>query len=158
MPTNTYLTLLSTDSINFVFDYLPENSTILEFGSGKSTLKFLEKYKVFSIEHDPLYMEIDHPNHSYIYFSLNENNWYDNFVLPEIDYQFLIIDGPPAKGKYTRLEILNHLDKLKLDVPWLIDDTHRRGERFLKNKIEKIKNPKEIIEIGDIKKRTHILI
>lgn len=152
--------MLSLNSINFVSSYLPENSTILEFGSGQGTKILLKKHNVISIEHDPNWMNIKHPNHKYLHFELDSNHWYKGFTLPDsLYYDLIIIDGPPAykkSKKYARLGIMSEIEKLR-KVPILIDDTNRVKERLLKNKLIEKLNYKNCIEISGNYKTAHFL-
>lgn len=44
---------IDKSTFKFILKKIPEGSTILEFGSGYSTKKLLDHYKVISIEDNP---------------------------------------------------------------------------------------------------------
>lgn len=117
---------------------LVPRGTILELGSGKGTSRLAEHYRVFSVEDDSAWVG----RHSSTYiFAKQVNGWYDAAllaaVLPLLEYDALLIDGPTARGSDVRLGILDHLDLFRLDVPIFVDDVHREAERKLLDALAK---------------------
>jgi hypothetical protein len=108
-------------------------STIIEFGSGRSTVELAKDYEVFSVENDDEYIGKE-PNAEYIHAPLRrfldpdlqqKIKWYDPEVVkkglpPRAD--LIIVDGPD--GEFARYGIVHHFHQLGLDVntPILFDD------------------------------------
>ena len=121
---------------------LPKGSTILELGSGKGTLRLVENYIVYSIEHSKKWMNKYGSN--YIYAPI-KNGWYDiksiENSLPE-HYDLLLIDGPPRKVdgvKIGRRPLGDHLDLFNTDVYIIVDDSDRGREiKLLRSMVEKL--------------------
>ena len=104
---------------------LLDKGTILELGSGEGTKQLSKFYKMYSIEHDPAYL--NKHNSTYIKASLKEG-FFDlsNIAIPE--YDLLIIDAPPAYQGGKRSGFLRYVDKFDLTKPILVDDVHRDEE------------------------------
>jgi hypothetical protein len=100
-------------------------STILEFGSGTGTLELSKHYNLVSIEHDKKWL--NKYDSRYIYAPLVDDMWYDGEVLSRelggIDYDLILIDGPP---QHRRKGILNYLDLFHWNVPVIVDDINRQ--------------------------------
>lgn len=116
-----------------VFQWLEENlpprKTILELGSGDGTGVLVQTWNVVSVEHDSRFL-FRHPA-AYIHAPI-VGRWYDVSVLRRAlpdSYDLIIVDGPPAK--FGRLGFLENIGLFRQDVPILIDDTQRPGERDL---------------------------
>lgn len=100
-------------------------STILELGSGTGTLELSKYYKMVSIEHNQDWL--NKYNSHYIYAPLVDDMWYNGDVLGRklrnIDYQLILVDGPP---QHRRKGILNYLDLFNWNVPVIVDDINRQ--------------------------------
>ncbi len=117
---------------------LVPRGTILELGSGEGTSRLAEHHRVFSVEDDSAWVG-RHPS-TYI-FAQQVNGWYDAAllaaVLPLLEYDALLIDGPKARGSDVRLGILDHLNLFRLDVPIFVDDVQRDAEKELLDALAK---------------------
>lgn len=138
---------------DFITEILPENSKILELGSGDgSTFHFLKKYKVFSIESDINWVN-RHPS-NYIYAPIT-NGWYDVEVLKRelpSDYDLIFVDGPLGKSETSvgRSPFLSHLDLFRNNVPIIFHDTFRKDERELGiNVAHKLNKPVVFFQRGN---------
>jgi hypothetical protein len=119
------------DVIEFIKSKIPVGSTIVELGSGQSTVVLAEDYKVYSIEDDARYLNqttkatyIHAPLEPYYSKDFNvECRWYNRKAikmgLPE-NYDLLIVDGPEC-SPYGRYGVCRYLDLFNR-VPILIDD------------------------------------
>jgi hypothetical protein len=112
-----------------VFDWLRRRlkptDVVIELGSGEGTGTLATFSTVFTVEHDPAFL--DKQNARYIHAPI-VNNWYDPIILGgELpgSCAAVIVDGPP--GAIGRQGLLDHLD-LFPDVPFLFDDVNRRAE------------------------------
>jgi hypothetical protein len=135
-----------------VYDYirkvLPEGSTILELGSGWATGQLAKHYTMYSVEHNPEYL--DKQDSTYIHAPLVEhkkiNNekstmWYDIEALrPKlkgIKYDLLLIDGPPGNARAGFIKYVYDFDPTVIMV---FDDTDRgldlRAAMRAANKLE----------------------
>ena len=110
---------------NYIRHHLDKDKTILELGSGEVSGLLSLDYKVYSVEHDPKY--IDKYQTNYIPTPII-NGWYDLDPgdLP-VFYDLLLIDGPPER--IGRCGILDSLGLFDLSKPVIVDDTHRRTEQ-----------------------------
>jgi len=136
-----------------IHSLLKRGSTILEFGSGYGSMDLSTHYKLYSIEHDKKWLDLDiktnyiHapeveietlPGHSH-------ESWYcQNSILANIpkNYDLILVDGP--NSKIGRSGLLNMLDQLNPDVPWIIDDTIRNVESILSSDIAISMGMKEV--------------
>jgi hypothetical protein len=126
--------LMCNEIHEWIESNIPKGGTILELGSGKGTLRLVENYTVYSIEHSKKWMNKYGSN--YIYAPI-KNKWYDIEAIkkgiPE-HYDVLLVDGPPRKidgVKIGRLPLFDHLDLFNTDVPIIIDDADRGREMKL---------------------------
>lgn len=106
--------------------------TILELGAGNVSTKYLsEKYRLFSIEDKIEY--IGKYNSTYIHAPIDaKNNWYHVDALRSklpADYDCILVDGPVGEG--NRQGFVTNIDLFRTDIPIIIDDTWREGERKL---------------------------
>lgn len=110
---------------NFIREHIPEGSTIFELGSGTGTIELCKFYTVYSVEHNPKWMNKSKSN--YIYAPI-VRNWYAPEKVkagrPE-KYDLLLIDGPPG-GLRTGFQ--QHLDLFDLSVKMIFDDLHREPD------------------------------
>jgi tetratricopeptide (TPR) repeat protein len=116
---------ISEELFLYILETLPVGSTILEFGSGTGTLELSKHYNLVSIEHDKKWF--NKYDSRYIYAPLVDDMWYDGEVLSRelggIDYDLILIDGPP---QHRRKGILNYLDLFNWNVPVIVDDINRQ--------------------------------
>ncbi|MDT9234057.1 tetratricopeptide repeat protein [Limnospira sp. PMC 917.15] len=116
---------ISEDLFLYIIETLPMGSTILELGSGTGTLELSKYYKMVSIEHNQDWL--NKYNSHYIYAPLVDDMWYNGDVLGRklrnIDYQLILVDGPP---QHRRKGILNYLDLFNWNVPVIVDDINRQ--------------------------------
>ena len=82
---------------DYICDILPPGKTILELGSGVGTRFLVERWKVYSIEHNKVWLNLFHDN--YIYAPM-KNGWYNVNILKEalsdLEYELILVDGPKA--------------------------------------------------------------
>lgn len=149
---------MNTQKYNTFHDWiltnLPENSTMLEFGSGPGTKRFTEKYTVYSIEHNKEWLGHD-PKSNYIYAPIKVNksdgiSWYNEDVLESslknLKYDLILVDGP--LGSIGRSGLKTHLHLLNTDVPIVFDDVNRPAELKLMQDVCKLLNRTPTIFIG----------
>jgi hypothetical protein len=123
-----------------ILQLLSPKATILELGSGEGTKWLTERYEVWSVEHDEMWLNVCEKS-NYIHAPLvtledQTTVWYNPTVLEENlprEYDLILIDGPP--GKYGREGILDNLHLLRTDVPIVIDDTIRADEANLSREL-----------------------
>lgn len=145
---------ISKEMFDWIVKNFPENSVILELGSGTGTKELVKKYKVYSVEHNETWIGFE-PKSNYI-FSPLVDGWYDKKILKkEIpqEYDLLIIDGPPGG---LRKNILKHLRLFKKDITIIVDDTNRTIDNGIALKIA-TKFKKQMITIESGNKRFSIL-
>ena len=114
---------------------VPENSTIVELGSGNGTNLLTKQYKVYSVEDNENWVGYCNDS-NYIHAPIKTVDydgtdipWYDIKALQNglpSDYDLLLIDGP--SGKIGRSGLLRNLHLFRKDVPFVIDDTLRKHE------------------------------
>ena len=123
---------------------LNKDSIILELGSGIGSQSLAEICNVYSVEHDPRFLDI-HKSVNYIYSPLIEIESFNEFEetkyydfdevikkLPErID--LVVVDGPPEN--YGRSGLLHHLESFDENCIWIIDDVLRMKDQKLANYI-----------------------
>lgn len=154
---------ISEELFKWIKKNIKEGSTILELGSGVGTIELCKYYKMYSIEHNKEWLDKSESNYIYspiIKYNKNGLNfeWYDiNYIKNELplNYDLILIDGPP--GKIGRMGILQFLDFFDLSVPIIVDDTHRKDETILLNKLNKKLKRKEIVIKSHEKKSTILL-
>jgi hypothetical protein len=131
---------------------VPLGGTILELGSGLGDAKLIEKYNVYAVEHDSVWLD-KVPGVNYIHAPLTpikptrwhpqHGGWYDpstlKRIVPQLKYDLLIVDGPP--GDVGRGGYLKYWDIFDPSVPVIMDDVHRYEEwkmlRVLSDKMKK---------------------
>lgn len=119
---------ISDEMFGWIRDNLEEGKTILEFGSGKGTIELTKYWKVYSVEQDSKWVGVAE-NSNYIHAPI-KNGWYDvDIVFDNIpsNYDLLLIDGPG--GSDLRPGIDQYFNKLRTNIPILLDDTHRIKDR-----------------------------
>ncbi len=125
---------IDKELFDFIRQVLPDGKTILELGSGDGTAELVKHYKVYSVEHDPEW--IDKYKSNYIFAPIRRHKpvknlegeyWYDarvlELILPEIDYDLLLIDGPPSH--YGRAGLIKYWSLFKTNVIIVMDDLNR---------------------------------
>ncbi len=145
---------ISKELIDWIWENIPEGSTILELGSGYGTKELVKKYNVYSIEHDEKWMGIAEGS-NYIYAPL-KNGWYDREILiKEIPkkYDVLLIDGPP---NIYRGNFVNHYDLFQNVKTIIVDDTHRNNDSKIVESI--VVNNKCIFEEHNSERKKFIVI
>jgi len=134
--------LMCNEIHEWIENNIPKGSTILELGSGKGTLRLVENYTVYSIEHSKKWM--DRYGSNYIYAPIKDG-WYDIDAIqkgiPE-HYDLLLIDGPPRKiddKKVGRRPFSDHLYLFNTDVTIIVDDSDRGREmKLINDLVEKL--------------------
>ena len=152
---------------DYIKDILPDGKIILEFGSGFGTEQLAKHYKMYSIENYKEW--IGKYNSTYIYAPIKQyevggsnifgnedyftapvgipgekhseqSGWYDPDIVEKnlpSHYDLILVDGP--NGMFGRGGFYKYLDWFNTDVPIIIDDINRDGERIMMEKIsEKI--------------------
>jgi len=133
---------LSIEAFRWIRNHIPDNATIIEFGSGTGTIELARFYTVYTVEQNIEFVGKAVHAH-YIHAPLAEG-WYDADVvftnLPT-EYSLVIVDGPidcfwntpVTKEKDSTIGCRRgmdaHLSKFRTDVPFLFDDTHREYDR-----------------------------
>lgn len=135
---------------------IPDNSVMLEFGSGPSTPEFTKHYTVYSVEQNTKYLN-QCKESNYIYAPIqsysngeNEYRWYDISILkmelPET-YDFILVDGPQGGfGHPARIGFEINISLFNLNVPIFFDDTHRPHEYQQAQNVAQLAN-KELITL-----------
>ncbi len=130
---------ISPKTIDIIRSLLAPGRTILELGSGEGTQRLADYgYKMISVEHSEKWLgkfdsQYIHAPISYCkptkQFPEN-NQWYNSRILrdtlPKLEYDFLLIDGPPRD--IGRGGMLKHREIFNWDVPVIFDDTQREQE------------------------------
>jgi len=117
---------ITKELFDFIRSTLPEGKVLLELGSGWGSAQFSQYYTVYSIEHNPRWL--DKYNTNYIYVPI-KNKWYNPDILKEKlpdNYDLILVDGPP--GFIGRHGFYTHLDLFKTDLTIIFDDVHRKAE------------------------------
>ena len=153
---------ISKELFDFIRQTIPVGSTILELGSGYGTKALSMWYTMYSIEDDPKFVNLF--NSTYCHAPIKQYDgyqWYDDKVVGEfvkdIDYDLLLIDAPIG-AKYGRSGFLQHTELFNMNVPVVVDDTHRDEERMLSQWLFDMYPFREILRIPDPKKEATVLI
>lgn len=165
-PPNSHA--LSEKALDELLKIVPSGNTILEIGTGYSTQRLSNYYKVYSVEHDIKW----HTGHSELlhvpllpiekielpeafnrrFFGIADY-WYDPIILEEKlkgkDYEALIVDGPV--GGKSRLAMWWFYGQLfKINVPVIVDDVHRQHDWNVAINIGRCKGVKDFkVMYGD---------
>jgi hypothetical protein len=137
---------ISEQCYKWILDNFEKGSTILELGSGTGTVELTKDFKVYSIENNKDWVGYA-PDSTYIHSPLIDYKdqwgtyqWYDKeYITPYLPatYDLLLVDAPTGSG---RRGILSNLDIFHLEVPIIVDDTHRPEEKFVASKLANILN------------------
>jgi len=152
---------LPREAFDWIINNIPSGSTILELGSGTGTRELVKYYTIYSIEENEKWVE-KVPEANYIYAPIESfdnmkphtRGWYSPTCFNKLpqDYDAIIIDGPLGNNRVNFTHFSEHF---KSDVPYIIDDTQRGGDREmaieLANKLDR-----EYIEIVGWQKNTII--
>ena len=119
---------ISHQLIASIKHHVPENSVILEFGSGLGTGKLIRQgYNLLSVEQD---FNLKKFHNNYCHATIKDG-WYDLEVLHEFlkdkEYDAILIDGPTSPG--SRMGILEA--KIDFNKIIFIDDIDRPKDREL---------------------------
>lgn len=144
---------ISVDLFKYILNNLEKGGTILELGSGSGTGELAKFYKVYSIEHDKNWL--NKYNTTYIYapiVSYQEYKWFNIDILkkslPTIDYDLILVDGPP--GTIGRAGFFYNLALFDTAKTIIFDDVQRGAELvLLKNVSQKLNRPYKIIKCSD---------
>jgi hypothetical protein len=154
--TTTEKNLFGVNSIDYecfekIYSILPEQSTILELGSGYTSSILSKYYNVYSVEHDMVWLNKAKTNYIYAPLVKQKNfntPWYDTNILKKqlpSEYNLILIDGPPAglHKEEVRHGFYYNIDIFKVDNCIIIfDDIQRPGDlKHLKMVSEKLEKP-----------------
>lgn len=149
------------EAFDWIRENIPSGSTILELGSGTGTKELVKFYKVYTVEEHEKWMNIV-PQANYIYAPITpfENmqphtlGWYDRQALTNLpaSYDAIIIDGPMLNN---RVNIIHFSHLFKNNIPYIIDDTQRAGDREMAIRLAN-KLDREYFEIKGWQKKTII--
>ena len=135
--------MLPFEAFEWIEANISTGSRILEFGSGDGSIRLAGNYDVWSVEHNPHWLDVAPVN--YIHASIVENvvsnsvgehGWYDPAVLAKNlpdSVALIIIDGPT--GGIGRTGLLAHIFLLPQTDYFLVDDVDRGAEQSLLSKI-----------------------
>ena len=134
--------IMPNDAFRWIEENIKENAAILEFGSGDGSQRLSKRYNLWSVEHDREWIGKTQSNYVHAEIvsnpwseKLGEAGWYDPVFLDAIpeSVELIIIDGPV--GTIGRGGILHVLERLPKFQYLLVDDTDRKEERALSEKI-----------------------
>ena len=134
--------IMPDDAFRWIEENIKENAAILEFGSGDGSQRLSKRYNLWSVEHDQEWIGKTQSNYVHAEIvsnpwseKLGEAGWYDLAFLDAIpeSVELIIIDGPV--GTIGRGGILHVLERLPKFQYLLVDDTDRKEERALSEKI-----------------------
>tara|TARA_R110000772_G_scaffold190531_1_gene301325 strand:- start:2 stop:481 length:480 start_codon:yes stop_codon:yes gene_type:complete len=145
---------IGVNLFNWVVENIPHNTTILELGSGTGTHELGKIYDTHCIEDNKEWIN-KFPNLTYHYAPIKEG-WYDRTWLGNLpkNYSLLILDAP--RGDIGRTKVLENLDLFNLEVPIIVDDTHREVEKNIAEQLISKLNT-SFIEIKEYNKSAYIL-
>ena len=163
--------MLPNEIFSWIDNNLPNGSKILEFGSGKGSIELSQKYELISIEHDEEWLNLSRGVYIHaeiieneVSSSFSEQGWYNFEKFSDLPQKvdLILIDGPP--GIIGRSGILQIIETLPDFIWMIIDDTDRKSENILAQKIIQHFVPKEVFELksdsrrhnGDFRKATII--
>jgi len=151
---------ISFELYSWVRDNLGGGGRILELGSGAGTIKLLDYYTVYSIEHNGKWLDLDKRG-KYIWCPIVDYGtykWYNRDTLRAGmpgDYDLILVDGPTAP--IGRWGFVKNIHLFKTDIPIILDDTNREPERLMAEVLA-FELKKEATEYGDDEKKFTVLI
>jgi len=130
--------MLPLEAFEWIYQTIPEGSMIIEFGSGDGSQRLVDKYQLWSVEHDIKWLNKTTSN--YVHAPIvsnpvsekhNEQGWYEHSLFEKIPGQvsLIIVDGPP--GEIGRNGLTHYLGELPKTEWILVDDTDRIAEQTL---------------------------
>lgn len=145
---------LGKNIYQWIIDNIQPGSVIVELGSGSGSHELGKTYNMHCVEHDVAWLH--RYSNIWYYFAPVKDGWYNSDFISALpkDYALLIIDGPPST--IGRSGILRHIEKFRMDIPIIIDDTNRDEEMELKN-IICTKYNLNSFDISDVNKKSTIL-
>jgi len=127
---------ISKHLFDHILELVDEGDTIVELGSGWATSQLIKHFKVYSIEHNPKYLNKCGSN--YIYAPIKDG-WYDVEAvkqgLPK-KYSLILVDGPPYW--IGRAGFIKNFALFRSDVPIIFDDVNRKKDLLVAQAIAKI--------------------
>ena len=151
--------MLPEKAFKWIEENIKPNSKILEFGSGDGSHRLVNQYQLWSIEHDPQWLNQTKSNYVHapivenpVSIEHNETGWYDPIFLDAIpdSVELILIDGPV--GTIGRSGVLHIAEKLPDCKYILVDDTDRKEEYQMSQKLAKVLERKIIqIETNQLK-------
>lgn len=145
---------IDIECFNKILELIPSGSSILEFGSGKTTEELKKYYNLTSIEHDKRWINGD----GFIYAPLKKINnniyWYDLEKIKNISdkkYDLILVDGPPSTTLGKREGFFHNLNLFNLENTIIIfDDIHRDFDLTHLIKVsKKLKRKYEVFNSGN---------
>jgi len=128
--------MISKELYGWILENIPKGSTILEIGSGDGTQLLSKDYKMYSVENNLNW--VGKFKSTYIVAPI-KGAWYDvetlESNLPK-EYDFILVDAPPAFSEEARMGFFHNIHLFNTDVPIVIDDTNRAGEKKLADNLK----------------------
>jgi len=128
--------VMPAEAFDWIYENIPEGSTILELGSGFGSIALGLNYTVYSLEQNEEWCGLSNMV-NYIYAPI-ENGFYSKDMIADLPkYDLLIIDGP-TKASGGRKGFIENLKYFNTECPILLDDLHREDEMFIIEKLSTI--------------------
>ena len=146
---------LGNKVVAWILANIPAGATVVEFGSGAGSNELGKTYKIWCVEHDPIWVG-KYPNVNYIFAPIVDG-WYARECLKMLpkDYALIIVDGPPAI--IGRAGLLNVTQQLNTECPIIVDDTHRDPEAVLATELWHRLGKQRALFINETDKQATIL-
>ena len=151
--------MLPKEAFRWIEENIEPNSKVLEFGSGDGSHRLVNRYQLWSIEHDPQWLNQTKSNYVHapivenpVSVEYNEAGWYDPKFLEAIPncVELILIDGPV--GTIGRSGVLYVAEQLPDCKYILVDDTDRQEEYQMSQELAKVLKRKIIqIETNQLK-------
>jgi predicted O-methyltransferase YrrM len=149
---------ISPDNLIFVLNTICEfdKPTVVEFGSGQSTIAIAKliharQGRLITVEHDKQYFA--KINRKLEVFKLNDcvtsivnplmehdeyGKTYDLSLLPNIEPDVVLVDGPPGQGKARLAPMIWACENLQKNGVLLLDDYNRDAEKNCVSELGKL--------------------
>lgn len=148
----------SDELIDYILSCTKPGQTVLEFGSGESTRRFIDAgRKVVTVEQDPAWLHAVR-GATYLYAPVKlydatyqplpsirkkintHTGWYDHLVLREAlqhqHWDIILVDGPTRNvGRSGFLQHLDIFPSNSLDVPIVFDDLYRLDDLWVAERV-----------------------